>query len=308
MRHRVFDAFYYLSWNGLLYNCYVWWLCYFSKSSIGLLLRRSKKGFSWRPLWIAWLGNCSRSALEIRDKSANWQTLPSTNFLKLQGAQNNSSVNIKEKKKLEPKSKKTLIYDYIIIYYHLELYISLGWKRLVRTSSPAINTTLPSPRLNHDPNWHIYTYFGDSTTSLISLFSRVNTLSIKKFPNIWLKAPMIKLETIISFVTSCLGEETKTHTATTSFQGVQEGNKVSPQIIFLQSKLPHSPQLLLIIPPDSSTALLSSLQHLSVFLAIWAHSGWCSACWSSSQTCFSSSKHWDALDCHPCLRQRQRMH
>lgn len=76
---------------------------------------------------------------------------------------------------------------------------------------------------------------------------------------------MIKLETIISFVTSCLGEETKTHMATTSFQGVEEGNKVSPQIIFLQSKLPHSPQLLLIIPPDSSTALLSSLQHLSVF-------------------------------------------
>ena len=55
-----------------------------------------------------------------------------------------------------------------------------------------------------------------------------------------------------------LGDETNTHLTTTSFQVVVESNKVSPQPLFLQSKQPEFPQLLLIrtFALDPSPALL----------------------------------------------------
>ncbi|KAK4828209.1 hypothetical protein QYF61_024643 [Mycteria americana] len=35
----------------------------------------------------------------------------------------------------------------------------MGWKRLLRSSSPTVNLALPSPTLNHVPKHHIYTSF-----------------------------------------------------------------------------------------------------------------------------------------------------
>ncbi|KAK4827249.1 hypothetical protein QYF61_015696 [Mycteria americana] len=79
---------------------------------------------------------------------------------------------------------------------------------------------------------------GDSTTSLGSLVQCLITLTYKP--------PLAQLEAISSRpIARFLGEETDTHLATASFQGVVESNKVSPQPPFLQAKQPQFPQPLL---------------------------------------------------------------
>ena len=74
-----------------------------------------------------------------------------------------------------------------------------------------------------------------------------HSFSKESFPNIQSKPPLKQLEAISSHpVTSYLGEETKTHLTTASFQVAVESDKVSPQPPFLQDKQPWSPQPLLI--------------------------------------------------------------
>ena len=74
-----------------------------------------------------------------------------------------------------------------------------------------------------------------------------NPFSEDIFPNIQSKPPLAQLEDISSRpITRYLAKETNTHLATTSFQAVVEGNKVSPQPPLLQAKQPQFPQLLLI--------------------------------------------------------------
>ncbi|KAK4823617.1 hypothetical protein QYF61_004220 [Mycteria americana] len=74
-----------------------------------------------------------------------------------------------------------------------------------------------------------------------------NPLGEEKFPNIQSKPPLAQLEAISSCPITCyLGEETKTHLCTTSFQVVVESDKVSPQPPFLQAKQSQLPQPLLI--------------------------------------------------------------
>ena len=41
----------------------------------------------------------------------------------------------------------------------LESQNHLGWKKPLRSSSPTINLTLPSPPLSHAPKHHVYTAF-----------------------------------------------------------------------------------------------------------------------------------------------------
>ncbi|KAK4828309.1 hypothetical protein QYF61_025321 [Mycteria americana] len=74
-----------------------------------------------------------------------------------------------------------------------------------------------------------------------------NPLCEEKFPNIQSKPPLAQLEAISSCPITCyLGEETDPHLSTTSFQVVEESNKVSPQPPFLQAKQSQLPQPLLI--------------------------------------------------------------
>jgi len=69
-----------------------------------------------------------------------------------------------------------------------------------------------------------------------------NTFSEDIFPNIQSEPPLMQLEAIASHpLTSYLGEETKTHLATTSFLVVVESYDVPPQ-----PPQPQFPQLLLI--------------------------------------------------------------
>ncbi|KAK4817730.1 hypothetical protein QYF61_026530 [Mycteria americana] len=123
----------------------------------------------------------------------------------------------------------------------------IGWKRPLRSSSPTVNLTLPSPPLYHVPK-HLIQTDGDSTTSLGSLFQCLITpFSELKFPNSQSKTPLVQLEAISSRPITCyLGEETDPRLSTTSFQVVVESDKVSPQPPFLQAKQPQFPQPLLI--------------------------------------------------------------
>ncbi|KAK4831267.1 hypothetical protein QYF61_016737 [Mycteria americana] len=115
-------------------------------------------------------------------------------------------------------------------------------------------------RLNHFP--------GQPLPMLGNPFSEV------KFPNIQSKPPLAQLEAI-SFrpITCYLGEETNPHLSTTSFQGVVESNKVSPQPLLLQAKQPQVPQPLLIRLLLQTLHQLccpsfDMLQHLNVSLVV----------------------------------------
>ncbi|KAK4819936.1 hypothetical protein QYF61_015557 [Mycteria americana] len=125
----------------------------------------------------------------------------------------------------------------------------IGWKRPLRSSSPTVNLTLPSPPLHHVPTHLIQTSFkylqgwglnpfpGQPVPVLDNPFGEV------KFPNIQSKPPLVQLEAISSCPITCyLGEETNPHLSTASFQAVVESNKVSPQPPFLQAKQPQFPQ------------------------------------------------------------------
>ncbi|KAK4833077.1 hypothetical protein QYF61_027739 [Mycteria americana] len=126
---------------------------------------------------------------------------------------------------------------------------------------------------------------GDSTTSLGSLFQCLITLSVKKnFLISSLNLPWRNLrpfplvlslvQAISSHPITCyLGEETDPHLSTTSFQGVVESDKVSPQPPFLQAKQPQFPQPLLIrlllqTLHQLRCPSLDSLQHLNVSLVV----------------------------------------
>ncbi|KAK4830590.1 hypothetical protein QYF61_011825 [Mycteria americana] len=101
-----------------------------------------------------------------------------------------------------------------------------------------------------------------------------NPLSEEKFPNIQSKPPLEQLEAISSRPITCyLGEETDPHLSTTSFQIVEESNKVSPQPPFLQAEQPQFPQPLLIrllrqTLHQLRCPSLDMLQHLNIPLVV----------------------------------------
>ncbi|KAK4820689.1 hypothetical protein QYF61_003609 [Mycteria americana] len=115
-------------------------------------------------------------------------------------------------------------------------------------------------RLNHFP--------GQPVPMLDNPFSEV------KFPNIQSKPPLAQLEAISSRPITCyLGEETNPHLSTTSFQAVEESDKVSPQPPFLQAKQSQLPQPLLIrlllqTLHQLRCPSLDTLQHLNVPLVV----------------------------------------
>ncbi|KAK4827587.1 hypothetical protein QYF61_019489 [Mycteria americana] len=128
----------------------------------------------------------------------------------------------------------------------------IGWKRPLRSSSPAVNVTLPRSPLYHVPKhliqtsfkyfqgWRLNHFPGQPVPMLDNPFSEV------KFPNTQSKPPLAQLEAISSCPITCyLGEETDPHLSTTSYQVVVESKKVSPQPPFLQAKQPQFPQPLL---------------------------------------------------------------
>ncbi|KAK4823556.1 LOW QUALITY PROTEIN: hypothetical protein QYF61_003300 [Mycteria americana] len=156
----------------------------------------------------------------------------------------------------------------------------IGWKRPLRSSSPTVNLTLPRPPLHHVPKhliqtsfkylqgWRLNHFPGQPLPMLDNPFSEV------KFPNIQSKPPLAQLEAISSCPITCyLGEETDPHLSTTSFQGVVESDKVSPQPPFLQAKQPQLPQPLLIrlllqTLHQLRCPSLDTLQHLNVSLVV----------------------------------------
>ncbi|KAK4829607.1 hypothetical protein QYF61_005707 [Mycteria americana] len=101
-----------------------------------------------------------------------------------------------------------------------------------------------------------------------------NPFSEEKFPNIQSKPPLVQLEAISSCPITCyLGEETDPHLSTTSFQVVEESDKVSPQPPLLQAKQSQLPQPLLIrLLPQTLHQLrcpsLDTLQHLNIPLVV----------------------------------------
>ncbi|KAK4831037.1 hypothetical protein QYF61_014969, partial [Mycteria americana] len=123
-----------------------------------------------------------------------------------------------------------------------------------------LNVPLVGWRLNHFP--------GQPVPMLDNPFSEV------KFPNIQSKPLLVQLEAISSRPITCyLGEETDPHLSTTSFQGVEESNKVSPQPPFLQAKQPQLPQPLLIrlllqTLHQLRCPSLDTLQYLNVSLVV----------------------------------------
>ena len=92
------------------------------------------------------------------------------------------------------------------------------------------------------------------------------------FPNIQSKPPLVQFEGVSSCPITCyLGEETNTHSTTSSFQVAVESKKVSPQPPLLQTKQHQFPQPLLVWlvlqtlhQPRCSS--LDALQHINVFL------------------------------------------
>jgi len=139
------------------------------------------------------------------------------------------------------------------MYVH-SLLESLFWKCVFPPTSPTLHglwgettegwkKTSKIFKYNHPPNTamsakpypkvpHLHVFFNtsrdhDSTTSLASLFQCLNTLPIKKFFLISnLNLPWHNLRPLS--LVHHLGEETKTHLTTSSFQVVVESNKVPP--------------------------------------------------------------------------------
>ncbi|KAF1556984.1 Collagen alpha-1(XXI) chain, partial [Eudyptula minor] len=171
----------------------------------------------------------------------------------------------------------------------------VSWKRPLRSSSPTVNPTPPCP-LNHVPKRLIYTSFkylqgwglNHFPGQPVPMFN--HSFGKEIFPHIQSKPPLVQLEAISSRPIACyLGEETDTHLATTSFQGVVESDEVSPQPPFLQAKQPQFPQpllrrLVLQTLPQPCCPSLDTLQHLNVLLVVrgpklntvlevWPHQG-----------------------------------
>ena len=99
----------------------------------------------------------------------------------------------------------------------IESYNHLGWKGPLRSSSPAVNLTLPRPPLNHVPKHHIYTSFKYLSGRFLNHFRgqsvpMLDPFNEEIFPNIQSKPSLVQLETVSShIVTCCLGEEINTH-------------------------------------------------------------------------------------------------
>ncbi|KAK4831827.1 LOW QUALITY PROTEIN: hypothetical protein QYF61_019350 [Mycteria americana] len=150
----------------------------------------------------------------------------------------------------------------------------------LRSSSPTVNLTLPSPPLYHVHKHFIQTSFKYLQGWRLNHFTEQpvpmldNPFSEVKFPNIQSKPPLVQLEAISSHPITCyLGEETDPHLSTTSFQVVVESHKVSPQPPFLQAKQSQLPQLLLIrlvlqTLHQLRCPSLDTLQHLNVSLVV----------------------------------------
>ncbi|KAK4817239.1 hypothetical protein QYF61_005261 [Mycteria americana] len=156
----------------------------------------------------------------------------------------------------------------------------IGWKRPLRSSSPTVNLTLPSPPLYHVPKHLIQSSFKYLQGWQLNHFPGQpvpvldNPLGEVKFPNIQSKPPLAQLEAISSCPITCyLGEETDPHLSTTSFQAVVESDKVSPQPPFLQAEQPQLPQplpisLVLQTLPQLRCPSLDTLQPLNVSLGV----------------------------------------
>ena len=89
---------------------------------------------------------------------------------------------------------------------------------------------------------------GDSTTSLGSPFQCLTALNIKNFfPDIQPKLTLVQLETIsLRPVTCHQREETSPALTVSTFQILEEGNKVSPQSSLPPTKQPQFLQSLLV--------------------------------------------------------------
>ncbi|KAJ7423414.1 hypothetical protein BTVI_09780 [Pitangus sulphuratus] len=128
----------------------------------------------------------------------------------------------------------------------------------------------------------------ESTTSLGSPFQSLITLCEEILPNVQPKPPLAQLKLVPSCPTAdCLVEETDTHLATPSCQGVVGSEKISPEPPLLQAKQPHIPQPLptgLVLqsvhqPCCSSLDLLQPLNilpelrgpELDTALQVWPH-------------------------------------
>ncbi|KAK4831331.1 LOW QUALITY PROTEIN: hypothetical protein QYF61_016820, partial [Mycteria americana] len=154
----------------------------------------------------------------------------------------------------------------------------IGWKRPLRSSSPTLNLTLPSPPLHHVPEhliqtsvkylqgWRLHHFPGQPVPMLDNPFSEV------KFPNIQSKPPLVQPEAISSRPITCdLGEETDP----TSLHppAAVESDEVSPQPPFLQAEQPQVPQplpisLVLQTLPQLHCPSLDTLQPLKVSLGV----------------------------------------
>ncbi|KAK4809926.1 LOW QUALITY PROTEIN: hypothetical protein QYF61_023413 [Mycteria americana] len=153
----------------------------------------------------------------------------------------------------------------------------LGWKRPLRSWSPTVNLTLPSPPLHHVPKHLIQTAFkylqgwrlhhcpGQPVPVLENPFGE------EIFPNIQSKPPLEQLEAISSRPITCdLGEETDPTSLQPPFRPFDE---VSPQPPFLQAEQPQVPQplpisLVLQTLPQLRCPSLDTLQPLNVSLGV----------------------------------------
>ncbi|KAK4807409.1 LOW QUALITY PROTEIN: hypothetical protein QYF61_001172 [Mycteria americana] len=149
----------------------------------------------------------------------------------------------------------------------------IGWKRPLRSSSPTVNLTLPSPPLHHVPKhlsqtsfkhlqgWGLHHCPGQPLPVLDNPFRE------GKFPNIQSKPPLAQLEAISSRPMACdLGEETDPTSRQPPFS-----EEVSPQPPFLQAEQPQVPQplpisLVLQTLPQLRCPSLDTLQPLNVSL------------------------------------------
>ena len=82
-----------------------------------------------------------------------------------------------------------------------------------------------------------------------------NPFSEEIFPNVQPEPPLMQLEAISCYSSTCyLGEETNVHLTTSFFQVAVESDKVSPQPPLLQTKVSQFPQLLKKNPQQGNPA------------------------------------------------------
>ncbi|KAK4817647.1 LOW QUALITY PROTEIN: hypothetical protein QYF61_023237 [Mycteria americana] len=147
---------------------------------------------------------------------------------------------------------------------------SLAALELLQKPSTAKSTTTPCPSAPHVhlQGWGLNHFPGQPLPMLHNPFRE------EIVPHIQSKPLLAQLEAMSSCPITCyLGEETNTHHSTTSFQGVVESHKVSPQPPFLQAKQPQLPQplltrLLLQTLHQLRCPSLDTLQHLNVSLGV----------------------------------------